>query len=295
MNPPLAFGHAALVGKPTPKAADPNNGDSVLTVAAFLQRLGAQVSLEAGTASAAGIGGLPVLTPAQIGQQCDIAVVVGGDGTVLGIGRQLAAHDVPLVGINQGRLGFMTDIPFDAFEEPLGKIMVGQCLRESRGMLQATVFRDDAPIFSAVALNDVVVTRGAYTGMVELEVTVDRQFMYRQRADGLIVATPTGSTAYALSANGPLLHPGLRAFVLVPIAPHALSNRPIALCDSSVVEIKVVAGRDANVNFDMQSLTQLLHGDRIVVQRAEHGVTFLHPPGYSYFDTLREKLHWHEF
>jgi NAD+ kinase len=140
-----------------------------------------------------------------------------------------------------------------------------------------------------------VVSRGASAGMVELEVRVDEQFMYRQRADGLIVATPTGSTAYALSANGPLLHPGLGGIVLVPIAPHALSNRPIALCDRSAVEITVVAGRDASANFDMQALTQLQHGDRVVVRRAEHHVTFLHPPGYSYFDTLRQKLHWHEF
>jgi len=145
-----------------------------------------------------------------------------------------------------------------------------------------------------LAMNDVVVNRGATSGMVELRVSVGRHFVANQRADGLIIASPTGSTAYALSAGGPLLHPGIQGWVLVPIAPHTLSNRPILFPDDDEVTIELVAGRDASANFDMQSLASLLHGDRIIVRRSELGVRFLHPKGWSYFDTLRKKLHWNE-
>jgi NAD+ kinase len=143
-------------------------------------------------------------------------------------------------------------------------------------------------------MNDVVVNRGATSGMVELRVEVDGHFVAKQRADGLIIASPTGSTAYALSAGGPLLHPSIAGWVLVPIAPHTLSNRPIVLANSTEIAIEIVAGRDASANFDMQSLASLMHGDRIVVSQSQHKVRFLHPKGWSYFDTLREKLHWNE-
>lgn len=143
-------------------------------------------------------------------------------------------------------------------------------------------------------MNDVVVNRGAISGMVELRVEVGGHFVANQRADGLIIATPTGATAYALSAGGPLLHPSVPGWVLCPIAPHTLSNRPIVLSDDTEVTIEIVAGRDASANFDSQSLASLLHGDRITVQRSRHSILFLHPRGWSYFDTLRKKLHWNE-
>jgi NAD+ kinase len=162
-------------------------------------------------------------------------------------------------------------------------------------LLEGSVWRDGQKIFHALAFNDVVVSRGAGSGMIELRVEVDGRFMYNQRSDGLIVATPTGSTAYALSAGGPLLHPSLGGFGLVPIAPHALSNRPIVVPDSSEIVIEVISGRDSSVNFDMQSLTSVLHHDRIVIKRSAHTITFLHPQGWSYYDTLREKLHWNEY
>ena len=157
------------------------------------------------------------------------------------------------------------------------------------------VVRDGQPIFDELAVNDIVVSRGTGAGMAELRVEVDGHFMYNQRSDGLIVATPTGSTAYALSAGGPILQPELRGIVLVPIAPHALSNRPIVLSDSCEIVIELASGRDCSVNFDMQSLTSLQQRDRIVVRRSVHTVTFLHPQGWSYYDTLREKLHWNEY
>jgi NAD+ kinase len=263
-------------------------------IAQFLHRQGCEVSLETETANNTGLLGYPALSVSQIGAQCDLGLVVGGDGTMLGIGRQLAQHGVPLIGINQGRLGFITDIPFEGFQATLGPMLHGMYDAEDRTMMQARVVRDGHCVYSATALNDVVVNRGATAGMVELRVEVDGRFVANQRADGLIIATPTGSTAYALSAGGPLMHPSIAGWLLVPIAPHTLSNRPIVLPDRGEVAIEVVAGRDASANFDMQSLATLLHGDRIVVTRSEHQARFLHPQRWSYFDTLRKKMHWNE-
>lgn len=263
-------------------------------IAHFLGAQGCEIALEHDTASNTGLTQFPTLDVAAIGAQCDLALVVGGDGTMLGIGRLLAKFGVPLVGINQGRLGFITDIAFDHYQSALAPMLRGEFEEERRWMMQAQVVRDGHCVFSAIAMNDVVVNRGATSGMVELRVEVDGRFVANQRADGLIIASPTGSTAYALSAGGPLLHPSIAGWVLVPIAPHTLSNRPIVLSDTGEITIEIVAGRDASANFDMQSLASLLHGDRITVRRSEHQMRFLHPKGWSYFDTLRKKLHWNE-
>ena len=160
--------------------------------------------------------------------------------------------------------------------------------------MHASVVRDERVVFEALAMNDVVVNRGATSGMVELRVEVDGRFVANQRADGLIIASPTGSTAYSLSAGGPMLHPSIPGWVLVPIAPHTLSNRPIVLSDATEIAVEVVGGRDVSANFDMQSLASLLHGDRILVKRSEYCVRFLHPQGWNYFATLRKKLRWNE-
>ena len=250
--------------------------------------------IEHDTARNMGLTDYPALSVAQIGAQCDLGLVVGGDGTMLGIGRQLAAYGVPLIGINQGRLGFITDIPYDNFSANLARMLEGEYEEDHRSVISARVMRDGHCVYKAMAMNDVVVNRGAASGMVELRVEVDGHFVANQRADGLIIATPTGSTAYALSSGGPLLHPSIPGWVMVPIAPHTLSNRPIVLANTSHIAIEIVAGRDASASFDMQSLASLLHGDRIEVERSEHHVRFLHPKGWSYFDTLREKLHWNE-
>lgn len=268
---------------------------SLSELVAFLERRGCTVVLESETAQNISLEGVAAMTPAQIGEHADVAIVLGGDGTMLGIARQLAAFNIPLIGINQGRLGFMTDIPLDRMLPALAEILDGKAESEQRSLLEGVVVRDGSTIFKALAFNDVVVSRGAGSGMVELRVEVDGHFMYNQRSDGLIVATPTGSTAYALSAGGPLLHPSLRGIGLVPIAPHALSNRPIVVPDSSQIVIEVIGGRDISVNFDMQSLASLQHHDRILVQRSGYTITFLHPLGWSYYDTLREKLHWNEY
>ena len=291
------FGQVALIGKYHAAVAGASNGasrDVMEDIARFLASQGCEVCVEQATAANAGIEGYPTLDLAAIGAQCDLGLVVGGDGTMLGIGRQLAKFGVPLIGINQGRLGFITDIPLDSYRATLTPMLRGEFAEDQRSLIAAQVMRDGQVVFDALAMNDVVVNRGATSGMVELRVEVDGHFVSNQRADGLIVASPTGSTAYSLSAGGPLLHPSMHGFVLVPIAPHTLSNRPIVLADTCEIAIEVVSGRDASANFDMQSLASLLRGDRIIVRRSEHFVRFLHPRGWTYFDTLRDKLHWNE-
>ncbi|HRP29586.1 MAG TPA: NAD kinase [Burkholderiaceae bacterium] len=287
---PTPFRHAALVGK-----YQAHGIRGVLEeIAHFLARQGLEVSLEKQTALSTGITGYGALDPAELGEQCDLAVVLGGDGTMLGIARQLARHGTPLVGINQGRLGFITDISIGQFAEALAPMLAGDFEVEHRTMLEGVVERDGLAIFDALALNDVVVSRSHTASMIELRVDIGDEFMANLRADGLILASPTGSTAYALSAGGPILHPGIAGWVLAPIAPHTLSNRPIVLPDVSDVSIQIVAGRDASANFDMQSVASLLPGDRVRVRRSQHQVHFLHPRGWSYYATLRKKLHWHE-
>jgi NAD+ kinase len=285
---PSCFKHIALVGKYNAVGMA-----SVLNeIAQFLMRLGLEVSLEKDTALNTGLTGHGAFTAAELGERCDLAVVVGGDGTMLGIARQLARFGVPLVGINQGRLGFITDVQVGDYAQTLAPMMAGDYVEERRSMLEGGVWRDGVCIFEALAMNDVVVSRGATASMVELKIDINQEAVANIRADGLIVASPTGSTAYALSAGGPLLHPGIAGWVMVPIAPHDLSNRPIVLPDAGEVRIEIVAGRDASVNFDMQSLASLLHGDRITVRRSAHQVRFLHPLGWSYYATLRRKLRW---
>jgi NAD+ kinase len=291
------FRHIALIGKYqaiATGAAGASARQALEDIAHFLNAQGCDVAFEADTAANMGITGYPVLNVPAVGAECDLGLVVGGDGTMLGIGRQLARFGVPLIGINQGRLGFITDIPFEGYQKTLGPMLRGEYEEDHRSLMHAQVMRDGRCVFDALAMNDVVVNRGATSGMVELRVEVDGHFVANQRCDGLIIATPTGSTAYALSAGGPLLHPSIPGWVLVPIAPHTLSNRPIVLANASEIAIEVVAGRDASANFDMQSLASLLHGDRISVTRSQHHVRFLHPRGWTYFDTLRQKLHWNE-
>ncbi len=285
---PSRFRHAALVGKYQARGIR-----GVLEeIAHFLSRQGLEVSLERETALNTGITDFNALNPAELGKHCDLAIVVGGDGTMLGIARQLARFDLPMVGINQGRLGFITDVPVGHYAEALAPIISGDYEEERRTMLEGSVVRDEQRIFDGFAMNDVVVSRSATAGMLEVKVDVGTEFVANLRADGVIIASPTGSTAYALSAGGPILHPGIGGWLLVPIAPHDLSNRPIVLPDTQDILIEVVNGRDASVNFDMQSLASLMPGDRIVVRRSKHQVRFLHPRGWSYYATLRRKLHW---
>jgi NAD+ kinase len=287
---PAGFRHAAIVGKYQARGIRPVLED----IAHFLISRGLEVSFERETATATGVTDFEALSPQEMGQRCDLAVVVGGDGTMLGIARELARWNLPLVGINQGRLGFITDIPNDKYKEALAPMLAGDYEEEQRAMLEGDVWRDGQRIFEGISLNDVVVSRGATASMVELRVDVDDEFVANIRADGLIVSTPTGSTAYALSAGGPILHPSIGGLVVVPIASHTLSNRPIVLPDRGEVRIGIVAGKDVSANFDMHNLASLLHGDQVRVRRSAFKVRFLHPRGWSYYATLRRKLRWYE-
>lgn len=284
------FQHVAIVGKHQARGIRP----VLEEIAEFVTGQGLDVSLERDTALNTGITDYEALSNDELGQRCDLAIVVGGDGTMLGFAREMARHGTPLVGINQGRLGFITDISVEKFREALAPVLAGDYEKEQRAMLEGSVWRDGTSIFEGLALNDVVVSRGATASMVELKVDVGDEFVANMRADGVIVASPTGSTAYSLSSGGPIMHPSIAGWVLVPIASHTLSNRPIVLPDSGEVCMEIVAGRDASVNFDMQSLASLLHGDRIKVRRSAHKVCFLHPRGWSYYATLRRKLRWYE-
>jgi NAD+ kinase len=287
---PVRFRHAAIVGKYQARGIRALLED----IARFVSDQGLEVSFERDTAENIGVTDFDALTPAEMGERCDLAIVVGGDGTMLGIARELARHNLPLVGINQGRLGFITDIPQDRYREALQAMLAGDYEEEHRAMLEGGVWRDDERIFEGFSLNDVVVSRGATASMVELRVDIGDEFVANMRADGLIISSPTGSTAYALSAGGPILHPRIGGWVLVPIASHTLSNRPIVLPDNEEVRIEIVAGRDTSANFDMHSLASLLLGDQVRVRRSQHKVRFLHPRGWSYYATLRRKLRWYE-
>jgi len=228
----------------------------------------------------------------SIAANADVAIVLGGDGTLLAAARRLAAHDVPLVGINQGRLGFMTDIARADMLAAIERLLAGEFAADRRMLLDVRVVRNGAEVFATLALNDVVANKGDMGRMIEIEVCVDGDFLYVLRADGMIVATPTGSTAYALSANGPILHPAVPGIALVPLCPHGLTHRPITIADTSRIEMALVATYDARLHCDGQNTFELTAGDVVSVARSTHAVTLLHPPGYSYFAMLREKLHW---
>jgi len=287
---PARFTHAAIVGKPEARGLGP----VLEEIARFLVAQRLEVSFERTTAEATGVRGFDALGADELGRRCDLAVVVGGDGTMLGIARQLARFHLPLIGINQGRLGFITDIAAGQVTEALGPIVAGDFESEHRSILEGDVWHGGERIYEGLAVNDVVVRSGATAGMVELRVDVDGDLVANMRADGLIVATPTGSTAYALSAGGPIVHPAIGGLVMVPIASHTLSNRPIVLPDHGEVHIGVVAGKGVSANFDMHHLETLAIGDQVRVRRSAHQLRFLHPRGWSYYATLRRKLRWYE-
>lgn len=266
--------------------------ESLLQLAAWLRERDVTVLWEAGTAVSIAVQGFPVVPYDVIGTQADVAIVVGGDGTLLHAARRLADFGVPLVGVNQGRLGFMTDLPREAMLDGMQDLLAGRFQIERRFLLDAEIERGEQRVFHTLALNDVVISKGDSGRMIELRVAVDDEFVYVLRADGMIVATPTGSTAYALAANGPVLHPAVAGIALVPLCPHALSYRPIAIGDACRVELSLVPPHDARVHFDGQARFDARPGDLMRLRRARQDVLLLHPPGYSYFAMLREKLHW---
>jgi len=282
------FKTAALIGKyKSPEIAKP-----LLELAAFVKERGVEVLVDRLTASHIGESPYPVLTLDEIGPRADLAIILGGDGTMLNIARTLAPYDVALIGVNQGRLGFLTDISLETMFETIGAVFDGQFVTEERMLLDAEVYSGEERIFQVLAFNDVVVSKGVRGSMIELEIHIDREPIYTQRSDGIIVATPTGSTAYAMSAGGPIVHPALRVMSLVPVCPHTLSNRPIVISSDSVVEIVIKDAADPRAHFDSHSHVELSEGDRVVVRRYSNTISLLHPLGHSYYAMLRQKLAW---
>jgi NAD+ kinase len=282
------FRTVALAGKHrSEEAAAP-----LLELAGFLERRKVNVLIDRQTAAMVKAAKYPAAALDELGKQADLVIVIGGDGTMLHVARALAPHDVALVGVNQGRLGFLTDISVDNMIATIGAILDGRFVAEERMLLEGKVQRGGEQVFEALAFNDVVVSKGVAGSMLTLEARVDGQFIYNQRADGLIVATPTGSTAYALSSGGPILHPSLSVIALVPVSPHTLSNRPIVISSECTVEIIVRDNPEPRVHFDSHSRCDLRAGDHIVVRRYPRPLSLLHPEGHSYYNMLRVKLNW---
>ena len=281
------FGRVALIGK----LRSPEIAASLRELAGFLKERGCEVLFERETAKELDASGADY---DAIGRAAQLAIVVGGDGTMLAAARSLVRHHVPVVGVNQGRVGFMTDIGYQDMRDGVGAILEGKGTLEERTLLDAEVLRGGKAVLRTLALNEAVLGKGAEARLIEFEISLDGEYVYTLRADGMIVATPTGSTAYAMSAQGPILHPAVPALALVPLNPHTLSARPVSVSDRSVVEIKLIRGEDARAHFDGFALTNMAEGDRLVLKRSGDTVRLVHPPGYRYFATLREKLRWSE-
>ena len=288
MSPP--FTTIALIGKhKNPEIAIP-----LLNLAGYLAEKNYKILLDHLTASQVGSDKYPALSLEGIGKQADLAVVMGGDGTMLNIARMLVPYDVPLIGVNQGRLGFLTDLSVDTMFDTLDKMLAGQYTTERRMLLYAEIIRDGMSVFGSLAFNDVVLYRGMSSGMIEFEIKVNNEYVNTLRSDGLIVATPTGSTAYALSSGGPILHPSLDLISLVPICPHTLSNRPIVIGPDASVQIQMNSSVNVRINCDSHSYFDLEQTDNIVVRRFPKTVRLLHSVNHSYYRMLREKLGWSE-
>ena len=284
-----AFKTVALVGKyKSPEVAAP-----LLKLARFLERRKVEVLMDRVAGSRAGRGRYPALSLEDLARKADLAIVIGGDGTMLNIARTLAPRDVALVGVSQGRLGFLTDISVENMIGTIGAILDGKFVAEKRMLLEGRIRSRAKKAFRELAFNDVVVSKGARGNLIELEVRIDGEFMYNQRSDGLIVATPTGSTAYAMSVGGPIVHPALSVMALVPVSPHTLSNRPIVVSSDSVVDVIVRSAADPSVHFDSHTHFNLREGDCVTVRRYSHAIRLLHPARHSYYTMLREKLNWY--
>ena len=260
----------------------------------YLQSNDIDFILDHGSSALADQTGLPAMKENEFDADCDLAIAIGGDGTMLKAAHLACQHEIPLVGINRGRLGFLADIPADVFEEHLNAIFAGTFVEEERFMLNVEVLREGKSLLKSNAFNDVILQKWNIAKLVEFETYVDGSFVHRQRSDGLIVTTPTGSTAYALSGGGPILHPSLDALALVPICPHTLTNRPIVIDGNSVVEI-VVSTREidhARLTCDGDVEIELAPGDRVRVQKKDKKIKLIHPQGHDHFSILRAKLQW---
>ena len=276
------------------KFRDPSVGHVLEKLSANLSQRGLRVLFDQETAAHVQNPVPEALPLEKLAAEIDLAIVVGGDGTILHVARTLAEHDVPLVGVNLGRLGFLADIPPDELFEHIDDLLGGKYRIEPRAMLSAELIRDGEVIGSGTALNDVVIYKGDISRLIDIETWIDDQFVNHSRGDGVIVATPTGSTAYALSAGGPILHPELPAMALVPVCPHTLSNRPIVVRDQSAIRIVLArSSQQAQTTLDGQiCFPPMQLNDAVVVRRSKHDMKLIRPCEHTQYDVLRAKLNW---
>jgi NAD+ kinase len=285
------FRRIGLIGK----SADDNVSMTLRALTSYLEAMQIEIMVDEGIADVFAGCPHPIVDRATLAAACELAIVVGGDGTLLNAARSLAEPGVAVLGVNLGRLGFLVDVSPEEMAEQLTRIFAGEFIEEQRTLLYARVTRNGEMLSEGAALNDVVVHKRDIARMIELDTYIEGTFLSTNRSDGLIVTTPTGSTAYALSGGGPILHPRLSAIAVVPICPHTLSSRPIVVHDDSSIDIVVRAGTvEAQVSCDGQVSYLLDAGDRVTIRRHQHTLRLLHPPGHDYYAMLREKLRWSE-
>jgi NAD+ kinase len=287
----MTFKRIALMGRYSTQTTS----HTLERLAAFLATQSVETFLEADTASYVPALKLPTVAREALGKSVDLVIVIGGDGSLLNAAHAVVDDNIPIIGVNRGLLGFLTDISPDNLETEFAAILRGEYVKETRFLLDASLFVDGKASKIGSALNDVVLYAGEIAQMIEFEMYINGQFVYSQRSDGLIIATPTGSTAYSLSAGGPILHPSLESIVLVPMFPHTLTSRPIAVSSDSVIELRVARTRASNhpaISCDGQALVALAPGATLQITRKKNTLTLIHPKDYDYYNTLRTKLEW---
>jgi len=284
------FSTIGLIGR----LASESTQYSLQRLVAYLAKQDVTVLLDEETSSAMPESELKIVSRTVLADKCDLIIVVGGDGSLLAAARAFAGHSVKILGINRGRLGFLTDISPEQIEYKVGEVLEGKYTNEQRTLLRSRVYRNGKAVSEGVALNDVVIHPGKFIRMIEFELFIGDQFVYRQRSDGLIISSPTGSTAYALSVGGPIMHPQLDAIVLVPMNPHTLSSRPIVLNGNS--EIKLIISQSNNLNphvtCDGQTHVVTQPGDEVLVSKSDKLLTLIHPKDHNFYEICRSKLGW---
>ena len=268
--------------------------DSVVSLEQFLRARGVDIVVENSTAAMLDTCPYPVAERRAMGSLCDLLVVVGGDGSLLGVARDLAASQVPVIGINRGGLGFLADISPDQLEQKIGAVLDGEYTVDHRFLLEASIYRSGEQRGRSTALNDVVVHAGTMSRMMDLSLYIDDKFVYEQRSDGLIVASPTGSTAYALSAGGPIMHPNLDAIVTVPMFPHTLTSRPLVVPGSASIKVVIgpIGSAHPQVSCDSQVDIAVGAGDEVRIAKHAHTLKLLYPREHSFYEACRSKLDW---
>jgi len=279
-----------LIGKPNHEGAS----TTLKILYDYLSTHGYQIMIESTVAQSLALKDIKVGTLTDIGQQAELAIVVGGDGYMLGAARVLACFDIGVIGVNRGNLGFLTDLSPDEILAPLKEILAGESRSEQRFIIETEVYRHGKLKSSNSAVNEAVLHAGKVASMIEFEVYIDGSFMFSQRSDGLIISTPTGSTAYSMSAGGPILTPNLNALTLVPMFPHTLTSRPIVVDGNS--EIKLILSNDNHENLqvscDGHIILAVMPGDEVIIKKSQCSIRLVHPLNHNYFNVLRTKLGW---